>query len=298
MKDFLKKIISIPFINYGFVRIIKAANGFIPKKFKEKIPLNFIFEYRFSNSKTAKFFATPTDRIARNLYWDEFSFEPATQPVFEKLIKNTAVFIDVGANIGYYSIKAKIFNPEIDVYSLEILDFNALILKRNISLNNLDITVESVAVSNSDKPIKINIAPKKSIDVGYSITDSKSIPEYNSISKKSITLDKFAATHNLDHKEMLIKMDIEGHEPAALEGAKQLLINAKQYIIIEIVRKSTVAKINELFKNLSYNYYWISEKGLVQQDRIYVLDQTPNSSNNYLLSPVSKSNKLKKLNLL
>jgi len=298
MKYFLKKIISIQIINLAVVNLVKAANGLIPDTIKLKIPLNTIFEHTFSNCKTAKLLATPTDRIARNLYWEDFAFEPSTQPIFEKLIKIVTTFLDVGANIGYYSIKGKILNPDLNVYSLEILEFNTSILKKNIELNNLNISVESVAVSNTNNTIKINVAPENTIDVGYSITDSKSIPDYHTISKKSITLDRFAEIKNIENDEILIKMDIEGHEPAALEGAKHLLLHNQPYIIIEIVRKSTVSKINKIFKNLNYYYYWISEGKLIKQDKINVLEQTPNMANNYLLSPVSKTNKLKNLNLL
>lgn len=298
MKNFLKNIISIPTINLVIVKIIKVTNGLFSPTLRLKLPLNTIFEHKFNNSKTAKFLATPTDRIARNLYWNNFSFEPSTQPVFEKLITIVTTFLDVGANIGYYSIKGKIFNPDLDVYSFEILDFNASILNKNIELNKLNISVQPVAVSNTNNTIKINVAPEDTVDVGYSVTDSKNLEGYNTISKKSITLDRFAEIKNIEHEEILIKMDIEGHEPAALEGAKNLLKNNQPYLIIEIVRKSTVKKINEIFKNLDYNYYWISKGNLIEQDKIRVLDQRPNHSNNYLLSPVSKTNKLKKLNLL
>ena len=55
-----------------------------------------------------------------------------------RFIKNNSVIIDIGAQIGVFSIFAAKKNKNVKIYSYEPFEKNFNLLKRNISLNNLD----------------------------------------------------------------------------------------------------------------------------------------------------------------
>jgi len=52
-------------------------------------------------------------------------------------LKRGSVFVDVGANVGYYTLMAsKLVGPQGRVYSIEPIPSTVAILKSNVKINN------------------------------------------------------------------------------------------------------------------------------------------------------------------
>ena len=61
------------------------------------------------------------DAVAIKLYWKGIEgFEPETFKIFRKLLKQSRVLFDIGANIGIYALVAAIDNPSIRVFAFEV----------------------------------------------------------------------------------------------------------------------------------------------------------------------------------
>jgi FkbM family methyltransferase len=75
-----------------------------------------------------------------------------------KQIKNSKVFIDVGANIGGYAIRAAKYCK---VYAFEPLPRNYKILKINEKLNNVKINSYNLATGNKNGKVKLYYTPVK-----------------------------------------------------------------------------------------------------------------------------------------
>lgn len=55
-------------------------------------------------------------------------------------------------------------------------------------------------------------------------------------------------------------MDVEGHEPEALEGMGIHLKEMKPTLLIEVTSEKNAAKVETLLSGLGYRYYDIDEK--------------------------------------
>jgi FkbM family methyltransferase len=146
------------------------------------------------------------------------SDEPGTFKFIMKQIKVSKVFIDVGANVGGYSIRAAKYCK---VYAIEPLPRNYKILKINEKLNNVKINSFNIAAGNKNGKVKLY----------YKIGDwggpsiKRELNEFIEVEMKP--LDEIINEESID----LIKIDVEGAEDLVLEGARNCLRRTKMVII-------------------------------------------------------------------
>jgi FkbM family methyltransferase len=135
-----------------------------------------------------------------------------------KQIKNCKVFVDVGANIGGYSIRTAKYCK---VYAIEPLPRNYKILKINEKLNNVKINSFNIAAGNKNGKVKLYYTARK--------WHKPSIKhEQNYFAEVEMKpLDEIINEESID----LMKIDVEGAEDLVLEGARNLLKRTKMVII-------------------------------------------------------------------
>ncbi len=147
-------------------------------------------------------------------------------------LKNTA-FMDIGANIGYYSVLlSKLFSK---IYAFEPVSSTVNILKKNIVLSgSANISHLNYALSDNAGNEQINLydnsgqnslVRRKDVDGQYiqcSGIQSVELVSLDGISKKMNFL-----------KPGLMKIDVEGFEINVLKGAKNTIEDAKPIIIFE-----------------------------------------------------------------
>jgi tRNA G46 methylase TrmB len=78
------------------------------------------------------------DGIVNYFYYGQAYHEKADLALFGKLSKGASCIIDIGANTGLFSIIGSKANPSASIYSFEPYSTNAVRLKRNIDLNELE----------------------------------------------------------------------------------------------------------------------------------------------------------------
>jgi FkbM family methyltransferase len=139
------------------------------------------------------------------------------------------VVLDIGANIGYYSLTAaKIVGDNGKVYAFEPDPLNFALLQKNIECNNYkNIIAIQKAVSNSCDDIKLFLSKENRADHRCYETDENR----DSVSIKATSIDDFFKD-NLDIKVDFIKIDIQGYETQAFEGMMNLLSIQKNTKII------------------------------------------------------------------
>ncbi|ESA38761.1 family methyltransferase [Leptolyngbya sp. Heron Island J] len=147
-------------------------------------------------------------------------------------------FLDIGANVGIYSILAASRISLGKVFSFEPLPKNIDRLKENCKLNKFDhIEIHSVAISDIQGEIALNLAE------GDSMPFITSSPEENSITVPTDTLDNIFRGRELKQLT-LAKIDIEGAEFLAFKGARSLLEKHLPYVWI--------LEINNTIKNFNH----------------------------------------------
>lgn len=144
--------------------------------------------------------------------------EELTTEMFKKVVKEGDIVVDLGANIGYFSLlAARLVGNRGKVYAFEPEPVNYSLLLKNIELNEYaNIVPVPRAVSNVSGRVKLFLDDK---DTGAHTIYPHGRGE--SIEVQSVTLDEFF--EDREQRIDVIKMDIEGAELAALSGMERVI---------------------------------------------------------------------------
>jgi hypothetical protein len=88
------------------------------------------------------------------------------------------------------------------------------------------------------------------------------------ISRKTQITTKKLSTYIKEHKIShidLIKIDVEGHEPAVLSGMEEYLQSMRPTLLIEINSDAMGIQIESILKDIEYLYFNIDERSRVDQ---------------------------------
>lgn len=255
---------------YLYKKIIKA----IPYKNKIKsfYPIGVVYRFVISNLRTNfaevqghKMFLDSLDSLNLSIYE---KYEPRLLEVIEKEIKPGEIVVDLGANIGYYTlIFARLVGEKGKVYAFEPDPENFALLKKNVEINGYkNVILVQKAISNQTGKTRLYLSDENVGD--HQIFDSKY--GRKSIEIETVTLDEYFKDEAVD----FVKIDIQGAEQAALEGATKFLQNKKLKIITEFC-----PKLLNLFHGDAGKYLDILETNF----KLYDIDNDRKTSKSELL---------------
>lgn len=195
------------------------------------------------------------------------SYEPAVTTLFRRIVGKGATVVDLGANVGYYTLLAsQLTGPSGQVYAFEPVPSNYAYLVRNISANGcLNVRGVGKAVSN-----RMGTASFILDDWGAegSLSATEPADDAGSIAVQTVTLDDFFAHEGWPSVD-LVKMDIEGAESAALDGMRELsLRNPALQLIMEsnpgALRRAggTVEALGTALQRLGFSHGYVIEQGM------------------------------------
>lgn len=200
--------------------------------------------------------------IENEIFWFglENGWEKVSMKLWIELVKNSNTILDIGANTGVYSLVAATVNNHAKVYAFEPVKRTSDILKQNLELNpNLNIQLVEKAVSNSDSVAEFYDLPTDSqYSASLNAEMLASFPNRISYEVETIRLDSYTELNN--QKIDLIKLDVEMHEPEALEGMMDLIKKNEPTFLIEILNQTIAEKVEFLLKDLNYICFSLDEE--------------------------------------
>ncbi len=151
------------------------------------------------------------------------SFERNESALIASVTREDAVCIDVGANIGYYSLLLASLAPRGQVHSFEPIPRNFYLLNTSVLLNGFDnVVLNCCAVGNKDGHTTFNV----SADSAYSsFLDTQRRERDSTITVPVATLASYCQERGLRRIDFM-KVDVEGAEKLVLEGASGCLGDA------------------------------------------------------------------------
>jgi FkbM family methyltransferase len=184
------------------------------------------------------------------------TYETDLQAALRRWVKVGWTAYDLGANIGYITLLlARQVGSSGQVIAVEALPANLARLRTNLNLNDLEQQVQVLAGAISDRSGVVDFLVGPSGGTGKMIGSAGRDLEYSqSLAVNSFTLDELVYQQDYPLPEV-IKMDIEGGEVLALAGMRQLLIEAKPLVLIELHGKQAGQAAWEQLTTAGYVLY-------------------------------------------
>lgn len=214
----------------------------------------FGFFWRVSNRETFSTFIS--------------SCEPFTSKILVKLLPSADSFIVIGANLGWYPLLAKCVNPAIQVNAFECNSeiFNGL--RDNINANNFeDVNLYKTAISSYECHRKLFMPPNGNNGMSTlnlregEIQNSEFIEEVECARLDSMNID-----YGQISSELVMLIDVEGHEIDVLLGALNMISRYKPLIILEVNPSmlkgagKSFLELKLLMESLGYFGFWLDER--------------------------------------
>ncbi len=198
--------------------------------------------------------------LSFELFWRGLDYyEPLTAALAVALTKSTGLFIDAGANIGFHSLMLAAARPQLDIVAFEPHPKLQRLLEANIRANGFrHLTAEPLALSDRDgvMPFYLNQS-----DMSASLEQSFDSNHAGVVCVPVTGLDTYLARRGGTPGRFLMKVDVEGHEPAFFAGAAETLRCCRPDIIAEAAVSYPPETI-ALLHRCGYQFHQITDEGL------------------------------------
>jgi FkbM family methyltransferase len=197
-------------------------------------------------------------------------YDPNSVVVANYMLTTGCVFVDVGANMGDFSLLAsQAVGKSGRIYAIEpsSRDFDRLV--ENVRINSLQdvIVPRKLALLDRSGVVKLSIAceERSYINTVGGEFAFKGVEKINTEEVVAQTIDEFVENEDIDKIDVL-KIDIEGGEFRALKGAKNTIGKHRPSIMLGLNREAlkscgaTVKELQEVLDGFNYRIYRIVEE--------------------------------------
>jgi FkbM family methyltransferase len=193
-------------------------------------------EARFTPRRSELTFREWRFSVVRSLWWDDAtqaSFEAEIIPYFKTLNERArfASIVDAGAATGFFSISAGLLFPGARIFAFEPSPRQRIVLKRNLAKSDLADRVQIEGIGLWNKADRLSFRTHGAMSSFESVSELRGkMPFQESVEVKA--LDRWAEENKLPSLD-LVKMDIEGAEIEALEGAVNTLQRFRPELLVQ-----------------------------------------------------------------
>jgi len=205
--------------------------------------------------------------MGASLYWT--GFHELREFIFlHQFLKPDMVALDVGANLGEYTLFMAKRLTQGRVLSFEPMAFARLQLQENVSLNNFkQVDVFEYGLSNKGQKLQLH-----EVDDGNEGLGTLFLGNKKSKGAIEITLEPLDEKWDSFHLPRLdfIKIDVEGSELFVLQGAIKAIAKFKPLILVEVSEENfkaagyRAADVEVFFKGIHYQAKRVSKEGRLE----------------------------------
>ena len=222
--------------------------------------------------------------LTLQLFWKgTVYYEPISTRLILELLKKGETFVDVGANIGFFSLVVARNRPNVNVFAFEPNPKNYDVLRNNIAANHFtNVRAERLALSDASGTGALYLhASDMSASLTPGFQDELSSGR-GSAPVELTTIDAYFESPS-SPVPAVIKVDVEGYEAAVLRGAHATLRKHGPDLVLEVL-ESYPADIVDMLSNLGYLFYQITDQGLTPAKELKLVKRGDLTFLNHLLS--------------
>ncbi len=136
-------------------------------------------------------------------------------------------FVDVGANLGYYTLLWIAQDPENEAIAIEPSPRVTPLLQKNIERNGVgeQVTIIEAAVGDEEGKVSFDLGPRD--ETGWGGVSTKQIGAVTEDSEGMISVPQYRLDDMIQESVSLLKVDVEGAERWVFQGSKNLLHTQK-----------------------------------------------------------------------
>ena len=228
-----------------------------PSLLKRWASLTWAHGYKIKKYQGLLFLLNWQNRVDRKVALHGGHERDQTSFLLSKMAEGCDVFLDIGANFGLYALQAAKSGHASAIHAFEPDPRNYAQMQGNLYLNKMTGTIKTHQLAVSDKAgmLEFDLYPETSTGqtrVSQNGTKGTFL--------KAVTLDEM---FDWQGKNIFIKIDIEGHEKAALKGAETLLRKNNCFLQVELfpenadsVKTALKALNYEQFHQIEYDCYF------------------------------------------
>ena len=200
------------------------------------------------------------------------SYEHEKQHALRRVVRLGMTVFDIGANAGFYTLAfSRLVGKQGHVWAFEPLAGKVEQLRQHIRLNRIS-NVGVIQAAVGDGPGMASLHVEEDGSMG-------SVVASGAYKVPLVSLDDLLADGVVPAPDV-IKMDIEGSEAAALDGARMLLTKGRPTIFLAMHGEEQRTRCELLLRAAHYHIYYLDGREHrsgepLSDDEIYALPFTP-----------------------
>jgi FkbM family methyltransferase len=199
------------------------------------------------------------DYVSRMWYfWGYSGYERGTTRLLGDLLPSRTCVVDVGANVGYYSVLAAATATGAEVHAFEPWPPAFRWLARNAALNGFpNLHLNQAALSDVDGEARLYLPADRAWSNASLLGGF--VEQRGSLTVPAVRLDTYCRRKGIPRVD-LIKLDVEGGELKVLEGLGDLLEAWWPDVICEVLAPFE-ADLERFFRHTPYRRFLLTDAG-------------------------------------
>ena len=260
LHDFLYEAMSFPSLASDYTAFVRSL--------RERLHPVGVWETRVAEPESGlKFQVDLGDRLGCDIYYGYYQESFESQLLFN-LLNSGSIFLDIGANFGYYAVTAaKLTGSEGTVCAFEPNEDAYKLLQANVEINGFQeiVRCHQACVGAEDGETDFYVSEESSFS-GMSPTGRSKLRQ--KVRVPVCTLDSILSQLELSQIDAM-KIDVEGYEFAVLRGAMETLRRSPNLVIVmEVSAKNLDEQRSEALISALTDVYELGFRG-------WVVDSTP-----------------------
>jgi FkbM family methyltransferase len=226
-------------------------------------------EFRLPDHPEIRFGAADSLVLQRVFWMGERGWEPELLDVWREAAARAEQVVEIGANVGYFTIQAAIAAPSAQIRAVEPHPATAALLRQNVALNKLsNVEVVEAAATDVDGPVALSVPAVDhfAAPAGAYVADRSEIAS-ELREGGLVVVEGVAATRLVDGVDLL-KIDVEGMEHVILGSIASVLMERRPTILVELLDGTPHLRaiLGTLAREADYEVLAPTRTGLVAVD--------------------------------